>query len=103
MTNFLAHYALTRRLLDSKDVDTRALRVVNVTSGSYGENALHFDDMGCDERSYSIYGSYGESKLALLMFSLSLTQHMPHHITGNFDDVVSIAVHPGIDENDSFE
>ena len=93
MTNFLAPYALTRRLLSAKEVDTRDLRVINVTSGSYDENKLHFDDMGCTLRPYNIYQAYGESKLALLLFSLILPSKAEELHPGS--DVISIAVHPG--------
>lgn len=97
-TNFLSPYILTRGLLNHNDLDTSDLRVINVTSGSYDASLLHFEDMGMTSRLYDIYTAYGESKLALLLFSLSLPEKLPSVSSVEHSNIISIAVHPGTNQ-----
>ena len=73
--NYLAGYALTRRLLDRVD------RVVNVASA--GQAPIDFDDVML-ERSWSGVQAYCQSKLAQIMFTFDLAD----------EGVTAVALHP---------
>ena len=96
--NYLSHVLLTmelgqlhRNVLEGEVQDlggeVSTLRIINVVSGSYTENEVNFDDVTYASRTGNIYRTYGESKLALLLFSVLWPRITP--------DVISIAVHPG--------
>src|SRR5215216_3736403 len=78
--NYLAGYALTRRLRDLPG------RVVNVSSA--GQAPIDFDDVML-ERSYSGVQAYCQSKLALVMFTFDLAEELEG--TG----VTANCLHPG--------
>lgn len=63
-TNYLGHFALTC-LLGDKIKD----RVISVVSSSYALTPLHIDDLNWHNRKYSKWAAYGESKLAIMLFS----------------------------------
>ncbi|MBV8861696.1 MAG: SDR family NAD(P)-dependent oxidoreductase [Mycobacterium sp.] len=66
-TNYLGHFALTCLLGDRiKD------RVISVVSSAYSLTRLHIDDLNWRTRPYSKWAAYGESKLALMLFSHQL-------------------------------
>jgi NAD(P)-dependent dehydrogenase (short-subunit alcohol dehydrogenase family) len=68
-TNYLGHFALTCLLGDRiKD------RVVSVTSMNYRFSRLHLDDLNCHARKYSKWAAYGESKLAIMLFTNELAR-----------------------------
>src|SRR5262245_35472826 len=78
--NYLAGYALTRRLLDRVD------RVVNVASA--GQAPIDFDDVML-ERRYSGVQAYCQSKLAQIMFTFDLAEELRGRgVTAN-------CLHPG--------
>jgi NAD(P)-dependent dehydrogenase (short-subunit alcohol dehydrogenase family) len=82
--NYLAHFLLTLRLLDLLRRSAPA-RIVNVASA--GQQALDFDDLQL-ERGWSGTRAYCQSKLAQIMFTLSLAERVS-------DDGVSVtALHP---------
>jgi len=82
--NYLAHFLLTMRLLDLLRRSAPA-RIVNVASA--GQQALDFDDPQL-ERGWSGARAYCQSKLAQIMFTLSLAERLS-------DDEVSVtALHP---------
>jgi NAD(P)-dependent dehydrogenase (short-subunit alcohol dehydrogenase family) len=67
-TNYLGHFALTCLLGDRiKD------RVISVVSSAYALSRLHIDDLNWDNRKYSKWSAYGESKLAVMLFNYALT------------------------------
>jgi NAD(P)-dependent dehydrogenase (short-subunit alcohol dehydrogenase family) len=68
-TNYLGHFALTC-LLGDRITD----RVISVTSAMYALNQLHVDDLNWQTRTYSQWAAYGESKLALLLFTSELAR-----------------------------
>ena len=89
--NHLGHFLLTNLLLERIRQSAPA-RIVNVSS-----DALHFstltaalEDLNWDERSFSGFRSYGDSKLMNVLFTNELTRR--HASEG----VVSNALHPGI-------
>ena len=67
-------------------------RVVTVSSGAAHEGKIDFDNLQ-SEREYSpVYGTYAQSKLADLMFSLELQRRL----SASGSPIVSIGVHPGV-------
>jgi NAD(P)-dependent dehydrogenase (short-subunit alcohol dehydrogenase family) len=82
--NYLAPFALTHRLLPLLK-QSQPARIVNVASA--GQNAIEFDNLML-ERGYSHQRAYGQSKLALIMFTIDMAQDLQG--TG----VTVNAVHP---------
>ncbi|MGH3674956.1 MAG: SDR family NAD(P)-dependent oxidoreductase [Mycobacterium sp.] len=68
-TNYLGHFALTCLLGDRiKD------RVVSVTSMNYQFSRLCLDDLNWHNREYSKWAAYGQSKLAVMLFTNELAR-----------------------------
>jgi NAD(P)-dependent dehydrogenase (short-subunit alcohol dehydrogenase family) len=83
--NYLAPFALTRRLLPLLERSAPS-RIVNVASA--GQAPIDFDDVML-ERSYDGSQAYAQSKLALVMFTLDLAEELGG--TG----VTANSLHPG--------
>jgi NAD(P)-dependent dehydrogenase (short-subunit alcohol dehydrogenase family) len=82
--NYLAHFLLTRELLPQLEAGAPA-RIVNVASGA--QTPMHFDDLML-KRDYQSGTAYAQSKLAQVMFSMSLSEQLdPARVTVN-------ALHP---------
>lgn len=88
-TNYLGHFALTLRLLPAL-LEARAARVVDVSSLAHRTGRIEFDNLN-GERSYSGYRSYGQSKLAMLLFA----RELQHRGEQRGWPLMSIAAHPG--------
>jgi NAD(P)-dependent dehydrogenase (short-subunit alcohol dehydrogenase family) len=88
--NYLAHFALTIRLLDAIRAAAAGGRVVNIASLAHRRATLQLDDFQ-SERSYGPMRVYGRSKLAMLMFALELQRRADK----NGWNLRSIAAHPG--------
>ncbi len=82
--NYLAHFLLTRRLLDLLRASAPA-RIVNVSSAA--QTKIVFDDVML-ERGYEPIRAYAQSKLAQTMFTFDLAEELAG--TG----VTATAVHP---------
>ncbi len=68
-TNYLGHFALTCLLGDRiKD------RVVSVTSMNHLFARMHLDDLNWHTRTYSKWAAYGQSKLAVMLFTYELAR-----------------------------
>lgn len=89
-TNHLGHFALTGQLLDLL-LSTPNSRVVNVASVVAENATMNFDDV-MFEQEYSATGTYGQSKLANLLFTRGLQQHLESINT----NTIAVAAHPGI-------
>lgn len=89
-TNFLGHFALTSRLLPllRRAASPRVITVASIVERSA---RLQFDDL-MSERRYSPTRSYGQSKLANLLFAREFQRRSDAHGWG----VLSVAAHPGI-------
>jgi NAD(P)-dependent dehydrogenase (short-subunit alcohol dehydrogenase family) len=89
--NHLGHFALTGQLLelllDSEDES----RIVTHSSGAHEAGEMNFDDLH-REQSYSKWETYGQSKLANLLFAYELQRRFE---TQDIDDTISVACHPG--------
>lgn len=68
-TNYLGHFALTC-LLGDRISD----RVVSVTSMNHMFSRMHLDDLNWHTRPYSKWAAYGQSKLAIMLFTDELAR-----------------------------
>jgi NAD(P)-dependent dehydrogenase (short-subunit alcohol dehydrogenase family) len=87
--NYLAHFALTARLLPLLKA-TPGARVVNVSSGAHHTGQINFDDLQWRTR-YRPWLAYSQSKLAMLMFAFELQRRSKAAGWGFMAD----AAHPG--------
>ncbi|MDN5588052.1 MAG: oxidoreductase [Brevibacterium sp.] len=85
-TNHLGHFTLTNLFLPHLTD-----RVVTVASGAHKSGTIHFDDLALRTRRYGFAASYGQSKLANLLFTLELERRLQQ--AGS--TVRSLAAHPG--------
>jgi len=85
-TNHLGHFALTGLLLPKL-----TSRVVTLSSGAHRAGKIVLDDLNWENRRYSRWGSYGQSKLANLMFAYELQRRL----TAAGSPLLSLAAHPG--------
>ena len=88
-TNYLGHFALTARLLPAL-LASGAARVVSVSSVAHRRARMDFDDPQA-ARSYRPWVSYGQSKLAMLMFARELQRRA----AAAGWPLRSVAAHPG--------
>jgi len=72
--NYLAMFRLTLGLLPRLRESAPA-RIVNISSDTYRIARLHFDDLQLEE-GYSLAKAYGQSKLAILYFTLELAARL---------------------------
>jgi NAD(P)-dependent dehydrogenase (short-subunit alcohol dehydrogenase family) len=91
-TNHLGHFALTGLVLPSL-LDVPGSRVVTISSNGHKLGRIHFDDLGF-ERRYRRLGSYGQSKLANLMF----TYELQRRLAAAGAPTVATAAHPGVSD-----
>lgn len=85
--NYLAPFLLTNLLLDMLKASAPS-RIVNVSSNAHEEGYLNMDDLQ-SEKSYRWMRPYGQSKLALILFTYELARRLAG--TG----VTVNALHPG--------
>jgi NAD(P)-dependent dehydrogenase (short-subunit alcohol dehydrogenase family) len=90
-TNYYGHFALAKRLFP-KLVETLNARVVTVSSGANRVGEIRFDDMAWHDREYDRVKSYGDSKLANLLFTAALQKRFEE--AGS--SALSVAAHPGL-------
>ncbi len=94
-TNYLGHFALTARLLP-RLMATPGARVVSLSSLAAGMgSAIDFGDLQAEHR-YRPSRSYGQSKLAMLMFARELARRVGVSGAG----LISCAAHPGFARTD---
>lgn len=65
--------------------------MVTVASGAHKAGQIHFDDLALRKHKYEFAASYGQSKLANLLFTLELQRRLQQ--AGS--KVRSLAAHPG--------
>ncbi len=92
-TNYLAHFALTGRLLPL--LSAGKARVVQLSSIAHRRGRINLDDLNA-ERGYKPFEVYAQSKLAMLMFALELDRRSTTHGWA----LTSVAAHPGIASTD---
>jgi len=86
--NVVAPFLLTNLLLERLR-ESAPSRIVNVSSAVQDKATLDLDDLQFEHRTYSRLQAYGQSKLALNVFTAELARRLP----GSF--VTVNAVHPG--------
>jgi NAD(P)-dependent dehydrogenase (short-subunit alcohol dehydrogenase family) len=90
-TNYLSHFALTAQLLPLLMRGSHS-RVVNLSSLAHRFGAsIHLDDLNW-QHNYKPYAAYGQSKLAMLMFTFELQRRSDAQASG----LLSLAAHPGL-------
>ena len=89
-TNHFGHFALTGLLLP-KLLATAKSRVVNVASTAHKFGHIDFDDLDWKSRGFSRMGSYGQSKLANLLFTAELNARLQ----SSGCRTICVAAHPG--------
>ncbi len=96
--NYLAHFALTGRLLPLLiAVPSRpaGARMVQLSSIAHRGARIHLDDLNFTS-GYRPFAVYQQSKLAMLMFALELQRRSDAHGWG----LTSVAAHPGVARTD---
>jgi len=93
--NHLGHFALTAALLPLVDA-AQGSRVVVVSSTAAYQGQIHFDDLHFEERGYSPWPAYGQSKLANQLFARELQRRL--RAAGS--QVLVTAAHPGWTKTD---
>jgi len=88
--NHLGHFALTAQLLPLLN-NAPAARVVSVSSLAHYKGRMHLDDLHCERRGYWRIGSYGQSKLANLLFMFELDRRLK----AKGERTIAAAAHPG--------
>jgi NAD(P)-dependent dehydrogenase (short-subunit alcohol dehydrogenase family) len=86
-TNYLGPFALTNLLLPHITD-----RVVSISSGLAGIGRIDLDDLNWQNRSHMPWRVYGQSKLALLLFTTELQRRLTEVGSG----VRALAAHPGL-------
>jgi NAD(P)-dependent dehydrogenase (short-subunit alcohol dehydrogenase family) len=82
--NYLSHFLLTRELLPLLEASAPA-RIVNIAS--IGQRPVDFDDVMMTE-SYNQMGAYSQSKLAQIMFTITLAERL------DADEITVNSLHP---------
>jgi NAD(P)-dependent dehydrogenase (short-subunit alcohol dehydrogenase family) len=103
-TNVLGHFALTMLLMPALERAVQSPsdkpRVVTVASIAHKRAQLNFDDLQSEKR-YSPSKSYGQSKLADLMFALELARRLRDAGPPKWG-IISVAAHPGVANTNLF-
>lgn len=89
-TNHLGHFALTGLLID-RLTSTPNARVVTVSSNAHRRGKIDFDDMHSRDKKYGALESYGQSKVANLLFTYELQRRFE---TAGVT-TIAVAAHPG--------
>ncbi len=89
--NHLGHFALTGRLLQPL-LSTPHARVVNVSSTAHRAGRMDYGNLLFENGGYSPFRAYCRSKLANLLFTLSLQRRFEN--TGA--NALALAAHPGM-------
>jgi NAD(P)-dependent dehydrogenase (short-subunit alcohol dehydrogenase family) len=88
--NHLGHQSLTAQLLPMLN-NTPKSRVVSVASQAHRGGKINFDDLQWTARGYRKFASYGQSKLANLLFSFELNRRLQ----AKGEETIAVAAHPG--------
>lgn len=88
MTNFIGHAVLSSRLARAL-VRAGRSRVVSLSSFGHHYSPVVFDDLNFEQRPYSAWDGYGQSKTACVLLAVKLSQVL------GANGVEAFAVHPG--------
>lgn len=88
LTNHIGHHLLVTGLLGQLAKDGRVVMLSSSAHRQAYSEGIRLDDLDA-ARNYSAWGSYGQSKLANLLFARELAKRLPAGQTAN-------SVHPGV-------
>jgi NAD(P)-dependent dehydrogenase (short-subunit alcohol dehydrogenase family) len=86
--NYLAGFLLSNLMLDTMKASSPA-RIINVSSDAHAGGKIDFENLQ-GERSYSSFEPYGNSKLAIILFTTELARRLEG------TSVTVNALHPGL-------
>lgn len=92
--NHIGHFYLTKLLLPKLKASGTAekpARVVAVASLAHVFGAINLEDLNYENRKYTAWGSYGQSKLANILFAKELARRMQEEGA----PVLAYSLHPG--------
>ena len=89
-TNYLGHYALTGLLMEIL-LGTEESRIVNISHGHIFSPGINLENLN-SEKTYLPWLAYERSKLATLMFTQKLQDHLDAMNAGT----ICVAAHPGL-------
>jgi NAD(P)-dependent dehydrogenase (short-subunit alcohol dehydrogenase family) len=96
-TNHVGHHMFTRLLLPTVNEGGRIVTVAS-TAHSFGQlnfQNLNFDSDGSkEERGYSSWGAYGQSKLANILFAKGLSDELKAADVNS--SIKCVSLHPGV-------
>ena len=92
--NYLGHFLLTGLLLRKLE-EAPAARVISLSSLAHDWGDIYFDDLNFSKK-YDKRKSYGQSKLACLIFAYELERRLRK----DNSSVLSLAAHPGISDTE---
>ena len=93
--NHLGHFALTGLVLPLLLATPRS-RVVSMSSMGHRPGNFHASDPNCENRRYSRWGAYFQSKLSNLLF----TAELQRRLTATGAGTIAVAAHPGASRTD---
>jgi NAD(P)-dependent dehydrogenase (short-subunit alcohol dehydrogenase family) len=88
MTNFIGHAVLTSRLAPAL-VRAEGARLVSLSSFGHHYSPVIFDDLNFEQRPYTAWASYGQSKTACVLLAVQVARQLGER------GVQAFAVHPG--------
>ncbi len=92
--NYFGHFLLTGLLLDKLEASEKG-RIITLSSIAHKSGKINFSDINW-EKSYSRGAAYNQSKLACLMFALTLQEKLANAKY----NTISLAAHPGVSTTD---
>lgn len=91
-TNHFGHFYLTKLLLPKMKAQGTPARVVAVASTAHKFGSINLDDLNYEKRKYSSWGSYGQAKLANILFAAELARQL----AAEGSHVKAYSLHPGV-------
>jgi NAD(P)-dependent dehydrogenase (short-subunit alcohol dehydrogenase family) len=88
--NHLGHFAFTSHLLPTILKSGHA-RIVNISSMGHRGGRMDFDDLNWEQKKYSPWRAYFQSKLANLLF----TRELQRRLSDADSEAIAVAAHPG--------
>ena len=88
-TNYIGHFMLVTGLLDSLADDGRVVMLSSMAHTQAPKGGIQFDNLD-GARGYSAWGTYGQSKFAMLLFAKELQRRFAG------TKKTAYAVHPGV-------